>query len=112
MSDARVKDFNEKIQKEKMVLEGALKMHNAQTDPNLRKILEVSIKESRQRIEFLEAELKKLSIQRMAEVLGKNVHSPDETSKLQPSVSESSITAGHQFGILYLISRTSQVRPT
>lgn len=51
-----------------MVLDGALKMLQAQTSPAAKSMVEMSIIESRHRIEFLEGELKKLSMKRVSEV--------------------------------------------
>ena len=72
MGDARGKEISEKIRKEKMVLDGAMKMHSAQTDANARNMVEITIKESRQRLEFLQGELRKLSLKKMSESAGVN----------------------------------------
>jgi hypothetical protein len=45
-----------------MVLDGALKMLAAQANPSAKSMVETQIIESRHRLEFLEAELKKLSL--------------------------------------------------
>lgn len=51
-----------------MVLDGAIKMLAAQTVPAAKQLVENSIAESRQRIEFLEGELRKLSLKRLSQV--------------------------------------------
>ncbi len=65
--DQKMVEFNEKIRKEKMVLDGAMKMLQAQTAPAIKSMTEMSIIESRHRIEFLEGDLRKLSLKRLYE---------------------------------------------
>ena len=67
MADTVVAELNEKIKKERMVLDGAMKLHVAQQQPAARTMLEISIKDSRQRIDFLENELRKLTVRRASQ---------------------------------------------
>jgi classical protein kinase C/novel protein kinase C epsilon type len=66
--EQKIAEFQQKIKKEKMVLDGAMKMLQAQTSPAAKSMTEMSIIESRHRIEFLEGELRKLSLKKLSEV--------------------------------------------
>ena len=95
MSDSVVAELNEKIKKERMVLDGAMKLHVAQQHPAARNMLEISIKDSRQRIDFLEGELRKLSMRRASAA---NINNTAETSRpvsSPPVVLENSINSGN-----------------
>lgn len=61
----KVKECREKIKKEQMVLDGAIKMLQIAT-PNQKNMVEMSIIESKRRLEFLEGEMKKLEIRKVS----------------------------------------------
>lgn len=94
MADSVVAELNEKIKKEKMVLDGAMKLHVAQQQPAARTLLEISIKDSKQRIDFLEGELRKLSIRR-ASAAHINVGDGSRPVSTPPVVLEHSINSGN-----------------
>ena len=60
--NSKIEDVKEKLKKEKMVLDGATKMLAVQTQAGSKQLVEISIAEARRRIEFLEGELRKLSV--------------------------------------------------
>ncbi|KAI8894225.1 kinase-like domain-containing protein [Globomyces pollinis-pini] len=67
--DEKINEINAKLKKERMVLEGAVKLLGAQNgNPGLKSMVEMSIVESKQRIDFLDNELKKMSLKRLSEV--------------------------------------------
>ncbi|KAJ8331322.1 Serine/threonine kinase [Batrachochytrium dendrobatidis] len=62
--DSRIQDVQEKLKKERMVLDGATRMLAVQTQASARQMVEVNVVEAQKRIEFLESELRKLYIKR------------------------------------------------
>lgn len=61
----KVKECREKLKKEQMVLDGAVKMLQIAT-PNQKNMVEMSIIESKRRLEFLEGEMKRLQIRKVS----------------------------------------------
>ncbi|KAI8926555.1 kinase-like domain-containing protein [Entophlyctis helioformis] len=62
--DSKIQDVNEKLKKERMVLDGATRMLAVQTQPSARQMVQISVVEAQRRIEFLEGELRKLQLKR------------------------------------------------
>ena len=87
-----------------MVLDGALKMLAAQAHPAAKSMVEMSITESRHRIEFLESELKKLNIKRSSVAPTPTGNLNDANSPMRSSTTE---PLSSSFGIKYLISFTT-----
>ncbi|KAH6565313.1 hypothetical protein BASA50_008961 [Batrachochytrium salamandrivorans] len=84
--DAKIQDVQEKLKKERMVLDGATRMLAVQTQANARQMVEISVVEAQKRIEFLESELGKLIIKRDPSVVASTAASSFSTGIGLPSL--------------------------
>jgi hypothetical protein len=79
--DKTIADVTIKIQKEKMILDGAMKMLAAQPSPSAKSMVEMNIIEARRRLEFLEGELRKLDLKRNSVLVSKTETATTDASQ-------------------------------
>eukprot|EP00842_Homolaphlyctis_polyrhiza_P002432 jgi/Hompol1/318/HPOL_002902-RA len=90
--DSKIRDVQDKIRKERMVLDGATRMLAVQTKQSARQLVEISVVEAQHRLEFLEGELRKLSLKK--DPAAAALASPIQQSSISSSSSSAQASVG------------------